>query len=67
VLKRKQAVGEYVYCPSCTGEYITEEKFGQLQPVSTGRLGSSKSLVPQADILLIKDFVRNTELAELPA
>lgn len=67
VLKRNQAVGDRIYCQSCTGEYITEEHGGQLVTISTGRLGSPKALEPQTDIALIKEFVRASSRAQLAA
>lgn len=46
VLKKGQAAGEHVYCRSCAGEYVTEQREDQLVTVLTGSVGTLKALIP---------------------
>lgn len=60
VLRRGQQVGEHVYCRSCSGEYVTEARSGELVATPTGRQGTPRDLEPEADIELISRLVRES-------
>ena len=55
---RTHAPGMNLYCPSCTGEYATQDAGGGLQLVATGRKGLPADLEPQVDQDVIDDVVR---------
>ena len=60
VLRKGQSAGEHIYCRSCTGEYVTEEREGQLVVTPTGRMGSPRDVEPEADVELIARLVRES-------
>lgn len=66
VVRREQADGENVYCPSCTSEFRVERAGERLTPRPTGRKGTASDLKPDADAALIGRTVRQA-LARLPS
>lgn len=65
VLRKGQTAGKYVYCPSCTAEYVTERQDSWVVTVATGRVGAPKDLEPEADTTLINGLVRESARALL--
>lgn len=63
-IPRSQIPGSHVYCPNCSGEFVTEaDAGGALQAIPTGRQGSPRDLVPQADMPLIAQIVSESAAA----
>jgi hypothetical protein len=64
VIRRDQIPGSYVYCRSCSGEFIAEpNENDSLRVIPTGRQGSAKDLEPGADIPLIAQIVQESSAA----
>ncbi len=57
VIRKGQNAGDYIYCRSCTGEYITEYEDGKLISKPTGKMGQPKDLEPDVDNALIGRLV----------
>ena len=65
VVRRDQKAGDHIYCRSCTGEYVAEQRAGGLVTVPTGRQGMPVDLEPKADTVLIANAVRESAHALL--
>jgi hypothetical protein len=65
VQRRGQKAGDHIYCRSCSGEYLAEERAGRLAAVPTGRMGGPRELEPEADTALIAGVVRESARALL--
>ena len=65
VLRRDQKAGDHLYCRSCSGEYLAEERAGRLAVVPTGRMVGPRELEPEADTALIAGVVRESARALL--
>src|SRR5918999_1265808 len=59
-VRREQAAGSNVYCPSCGGEFEVERQGTMLGVKPTGRRGSPLDLQPEADVELIARLVRES-------
>ena len=60
VLRRDSKAGDHVFCHSCTGDYVVEQKSGKLATTFTGRKATPQDLEPVADSVLIANVVRES-------
>lgn len=61
VVRREDRAGDHLYCRNCGGEYaLHAAASGDLQAEPTGRVGSAKQLVAEADSALIARLVQET-------
>ncbi|MFA6312198.1 MAG: HD-GYP domain-containing protein [Sterolibacterium sp.] len=67
VVKKGRQAGEHIYCPSCTGEYVTKRQDKRLVAVPTGRTGTARDLEPELDSELIAEVVRESARVLLAA
>jgi hypothetical protein len=65
VVQRHHQAGDHLYCRSCTGEYLLENRAGTLTAVPTGGTGTPQQLEPQTDNALIAQVVRDSARALL--
>ena len=62
---RALAGGAHVYCPHCTGEFVTSGAPGALRLTPTGKTGNPEVMAPKVDSDVINDVVRASAQALL--